>query len=511
MNRFAATVCASLAALSATSAWAQKSQDTLRLAISEPFPVVSPYHHSVDESVNFYRSVYERLIEFDEGKRDYTARLATSWKRVSPTAIEFDLRNDVTFHNGSKFDADDVVATIDWARDPKTKIRSKPKYAWVKSVEKLGPYKVRIESSEVNSQDIGLIAYFFPIFDAETMKAVDNMDDYGRVSPYGTGPYKVAEIDRNRGVTVERYDNYKGASWVKAPIRRIRGIPIPDPQTQIAQLLTDNIDMIRNVSPQSAGEIKKDSRFDVSAVPSADILMFGLDAAGKTGNKPLTDPRVRRAMWMAIDREALIKHIIPGGDMGAVEKLLGMCFPNRTISCSISVPPPAYDPAGAKKLLAEAGYADGFDMTYDVFAPVKDIGEAIAGELRKVGIRVAAQPMPISVYSARKTKGEQQAFTIFYPTQLFPDAGYVLGNYFGGDDDSSNDSVIHKTLAEGAVEFDIEKRAKIYERVLNRNNEMNYIMAVSSMPNVYANVKAVGVGRNPMSETGTNIADYYWK
>jgi peptide/nickel transport system substrate-binding protein len=489
---------------------AQKAKDSLRISVNDPFPSLSPYHYSVDEAVSFYRQVYERLLDFDERKQQFVPRLAKSWSRVNPTTLEFELREGITFHNGNKFDADDVVTLIDYIRDPKAKTRSPQRYTWVKNVEKLGPYKVRIEAEAVNALDVGYLTYFFAIYDGESLNSLEAKELYGKNTPYGTGPYKVTELDTNRGITVERFDGYAGdRQYMRAPVKQIRGIPIPDRQTQIAQLLTGGIDMVRNVSPEAAEELKSNPALGVTNMPSADMLIFGLDATGESGAKPLMDPRVRRAIWMAIDRDKLIKHIVPGGE--AADKMKGMCFTEHNLACSITLPPVEHDLEGAKRLLAEAGYPNGFEMSYDVFAPIKQVGEAIAGDLLKVGIRAPVQAMPISIYTQRRTKGEQQAYSIFYPTALFPDAGNILENYFYGRGDASKDPLIHQAVEEGGREFDLGKRAKIYERAFNRNNEMNYIMAVSSMPTVYAHSKDVRIDANTLSRAGNTIGDFFWK
>src|ERR671921_282574 len=123
----------------AAPASAQKSKDTLRLAINDPFPVLSGYCQPVDEAGNFYRRVYGTLISFDERNHQVIPHLAKSWKRVNPTTWEFELFDNITYHNGSKFDADDVVSTIEYTSDPKHVFEFKSRYTWVKSIEKLGP------------------------------------------------------------------------------------------------------------------------------------------------------------------------------------------------------------------------------------------------------------------------------------------------------------------------------------------------------------------------------------
>jgi peptide/nickel transport system substrate-binding protein len=510
MQVFKLALAASAATLiAAAPAMAQKSKDTVRLAINDPFVVLSSYHVPVDEAGNFYRRVYQTLVAFDEHNDKVVPQLATSWKRINPTTLEFELRDDVTFHNGNKFDADDVVDTFTYAADPKVQMVYKNRYDWVKVAEKLGPYKVRIESKTPNATDLQMIGYRFSIQDAETHNKLENKADYGRLTPYGTGPFKVVSLDKNQGILVERFDGVKGdPKYVRAPIKRIHGIPMPDRQTQIAQLLTGGIDMIRNVSPDNANEAAKNPELKATTLPTASFVFMQIDAAGRSKNKALRDPRVRKAIWMAIDRDALIKHIVPGN--GSAEKMEALCF-TLTIACKWSISAPAYDPAGAKKLLAEAGYPNGFDLVYDVFIPIKAIGEAIAGELRKVGIRATVNPVTINVYRKNLSDNETQMASVFYPSAGHPDVSGILDIFFEAERDYARDPIIHKAMTDGLLEFDPAKRAAIYQKAIDRNNEMNYVFAVSSLPTVYAHSKDIEIRPSALSAGDYYIDDYHWK
>ena len=508
--RLAKTILlAGTALLIAAPAAAQKSKDTLRLAINDPFTVLSAYYVPVDEAGNFYRKVYQSLIAFDEHTGKVVPLLAKSWTRVNPTTIDFELFDNVTFHNGNKFDADDVVSTVEFTKDAKFSFQFKTRYTWVKNVEKLGPYKVRIEAATPNAMDMSTIAYRYYIQDKESFDGLENKGDYGRLTPHGTGPYKVASIDKNAGIVVERFADFKGdKNYNRAPVGRIHGIPVPDPQTRVAKLLAGEIDMVRNVAPDTAVELAKNPDLGISNLPTGSFIFFGLDAAGRSGLKPLQDNRVRKAVFMAIDRDTIIKHIVPGG--GIAEKMLGLCF-KTNVACQFTNSHPSFDPAAAKKLLAEAGYANGFEMVYDCFTPIKSVCEAIAGELLKVGIKASINPTTIQVYRKKQGDGTQQAFSVWYPTAGHPDAGNILDVFFGGERDYAQDTTIHEIMKKGLLEFDTEKRAKIYEAAFNRNNEQHYVMAFSSLPTVYAHSKDIKIEKNQLSAGDYYINDYFWK
>jgi peptide/nickel transport system substrate-binding protein len=508
--RIALSAITAALVLASVSAEAQKSRDTLRLAINDPFPILSPHYFQVAEAGNFYRGIIQNLIAFDEHTKKMVPELAKSWKRISPTAIELELFDDRVFHNGDKFDADDVVDTLNFAKDPKYQFELKSRHTWIKSVEKLGPYKVRIESQQVNAMDFGLLAYRAAILDSKVLDPLENKQDYGKTA-IGTGPYKLVSLDKNAGVVVERFDGLKGdPNYYRAPIKRIVGIPMPDKQTQAANLLAGNIDMIRNVTPEIAAALAKNSNISVSTLATASFVFAIIDAAGRSGNKALTDLRVRKAMWMAVDRDKIIKYIVPGGEQGIAKKMNALCF-DFAIGCRYSAPLPPYDPAEAKRLLAEAGYPNGFDLTYDVFIPMKAIGEAIAGDLLKVGIRTTVVPMPFSVYRKKQANNELQMVSLWSPTSGHPDVGNTLDLFFVEPRDYARDPQMASLMKAGLAELDPDKRARIYEKALNLNNEQLYVWPFSSLPMVFVHTKDIEIKPNTLSAGDTNITDYFWK
>ena len=502
-------VCA-LAAVAAP-ATAQKSKDTLRLAVNDPFANVSQYCVPAVEVGNFARRIFGTLIAFDEHSQKIVPVLAKSWKRLAPTTLEFELRDDVTFHNGNPFTAEDVITTVDFLQDPNTKIEYKTRFTWIKKIERLGPHKIRIESIEPTAMDYAQLAYRIQIQDAESFNSLKDKCDYGRLTPYGTGPLKVVSIDRNDGIVVERFDGVKGdPRYMSAPIKRIHGVPIPDRQTQVAQLMTGGIEMIQNVPADNARDLATNPNLSISMMPTGTFIYIVLDAAGRTENKALQDPRVRKALFMALDRDSLIKHIVPGGDSGASKKMMAYCLDYMT-GCKYSVETPGYDLAGAKRLLAEAGYPNGLDIVYDVFTPIKAVGEAIAGELLKANIRARVNPVTIGLFYKKWSGGQSQMVSVDYPAFTLPDVGNLLDTFFAGPRDYARDPIITKAMEEGATEFDPVKRANIYEKAFNRINEMSYAMAFSSLSTVYAHSKDVEVRRNPLAAGANFITDYYWK
>ena len=497
---------AAAALLLAAPVQAQKSKDTLRIVIQDMFGAIDPYNFPHDEAGSFYRTIYNNLVDFDEHNGVFVPSLAKSWKRIDNRTIEFDLRDDITFHNGNKFDADDVITTLDWLRDEKTKIRFKDRYDW-QNAEKLGQYKVRIQAKEAFSTDLSALAYRIKILDGKVMKGLANMSDYGRTTPVATGPYKVVDFDSNRGLMLEAVPNHWDKSnYSRAPAKRVHGIPIPDRQTSVAKFLAGEVDLLRNVEPETAKELGAIG-YKPLPTPAQNLLYVTLDAAGRSKNKIMTDERVRKAFIMAVPRDQIVKTFVPGGETS--EQPPGICF-KRTVACKPDVGIYPYNPAEAKKLLAEAGYPNGVDLTLDVFQPSRQIAEALAGELRKVGFRTTVNPMTLGVYVKRRGDGEFTAFVGYYPTAAQPDMANLLDFFFGADRDYWKDDKITEIFQKGNVEFDLAKRTALYTPALNIINQKAYIYPISELPLLFVGNKDVKVLSNPVSAAESRLGDYAW-
>ena len=487
---------------------AQKAKDTLRMALTDWLPTLDPYHFPQDEAAVFYRTIYETPLSFDERTHQFVPRLAKSWKRIDNRTIEFELRDDIKFSNGDPLTADDVLYTIEYLTNPKTMIRFKDRYDWVEKAEKLGEYKFRITSKQAFATDLQTFAYRFNIYDAKVHRALENKADYGRTAPVTTGPYKVTSLDATKMV-VERNDLYydKTGKYFRAPIKTLVVRPMPDRQTQIAAFLTGEVDLIRNVTADTAREMKTQSNLVVEAKHSGMLMYVTLDAVGRSDNKAMTDQRVRKAFMMAVNRAELAKTVIPGGEIADLIK--GVCV-EADVGCRTTTEPPKFDPEGAKKLLAEAGFPDGFDLELDVHAPIKEIAEAIGGQVRKVGIRASVRPLPLALYVRLRGEGKFTAFNGFYPTAAQPDMDNIMDFFFGQNRDYWKDPQIHSLKEKGAIEFDEEKRNEIYEQALDRINTMNYILPVADLPMVFVHTKEVRIADNPLSPIDNRLGDFFW-
>jgi ABC-type transport system substrate-binding protein len=160
--------------------------------------------------------------------------------------------------------------------------------------------------------------------------------------------------------------------------------------------------------------------------------------------------------------------------------------------------------------MAEAGYADGVDLTLYVHEPLAFIGTAIAGEIRKVGFRANVEQMPLGLYVKRRGDGDLTSFVGAYPTGVGPDAANMLSLFFGQDRDYWKDQTINDIWSKGETELDPAKRTTLYTPALNRINEKAYILPISEMPMVWAHGKDVKIMPNPLSTSDPKLGDYAW-
>jgi peptide/nickel transport system substrate-binding protein len=283
---------------------------------------------------------------------------------------------------------------------------------------------------------------------------------------------------------------------------------MPDRQTQKAQLFTCGIDVMRDITADDSRLLAQQPGVSITATASKQILYITMDAAGRSASKALTDIRVRQAIIMAIDRESLINTYIPGGK--SAERPNSICF-KATTGCAPTTKPLSYDPGTAKRLLTEAGYGGGLKFTLHVYQPIKAVGEAIAGDLRKVGINVKIQPLKLQTYVRLRGQGKFTAFVGKYPTSAQPDVDNMLNFFFGANRDYYNDPIFKKARSDGATEFNVAKRTAIYQDALDQVNRKSYIFPVTENPIVFAHTKEILIKKNQVAADDTRLSEFFWK
>ena len=250
------------------------------------------------------------------------------------------------------------------------------------------------------------------IISAKAGKGASTEDYNSGKAAIGTGPYKFVEWVPGDRIVLERNDDYFGA---KAAFDKVTFKPIKSGPARISALLAGDVDFIDNVPPLDVARLKKDNSVQLSGGPSNRVIYLHMDQfredsphiKAKDGGaikNPLMDVRVRKAISMSINRDAIVDRVMEGVAVKA-----GQLLPAGFHGVSDKMKPEAYDPKMAKKLMAEAGYPDGFKMVVhgpnDRYINDAKIAEALAQMLNRVGIDASVETMTKAVYFKRASRG----------------------------------------------------------------------------------------------------------
>ena len=348
-------VAASLAC-GAAPAMAQKSADTLRVTWRDAIPNLDFYYNSLRNGYIIQIHAQDGLVYRDPDTFQIKPLLATSWKPVDDTTIDFELRQGVTFHNGDKFSADDVVYTINGLLNDKD-LAVPSNYLFLAGAEKLDDYHVRIKLKRVFPAALQYIAMVMPIYPQAYREKVGH-DGFSK-APIGTGPYKITKVDGINEIDLERNDAYFADSPKARPaIRFIKIHEVADAATEMAELLGGRADWIWDFSPDQFNSVAAMPTLTALRAETMRVAYLQIDAGGRTGaDNPLTKEKVRQAIAYSLDRATMAKQLMQGNS----RPLDAPCFPTQFGCDQAAAVHYTYDPAKAKQLLAEAGYPNGID------------------------------------------------------------------------------------------------------------------------------------------------------
>ena len=370
------------------SAWADK--DHIKIALAD-VPVGVDFYATTSRVALYYSyMIYDPLVERDAKTGEPKPHLVTSWKVVDPTTWEFKLKSGVKFHNGNPFNAECVRFTImDRILDPAQKCPQAGGWKWVKDLEVIDDLTFRI----ITDKPYPLVVQRFNVLFPYDPKWIREMEaKHGRAyitrNAMGTGPFKCAKFVEGERLELVRNENY----WKK-------GVPafekmtmqfIPEMSTRIASLLSGDVDDAVYISTDMVPMLKKNKKLTVKEVPILRIFFWQFDSIGQASktDKALTDPRVRRAIWHAIDRKAIVEHVLGGHATFIHTPINPMAF-----GADPSMPDPGYNVEKAKALMKEAGYEDGFTTSaWVVAAEYQKATEAAASYLEKINIKLDIKP-----------------------------------------------------------------------------------------------------------------------
>ena len=457
-------------------------------------------------------AVYDGLVWYNGDTNKLAPLLAKSWKRIDDKAIEFELRDDVKWYDREKFDADDVVYTYNWLTDPKTKMRFKRNWSRVAKTEKLGPHKVRITAKKPTPFDLIRHATLTAIVPEHVHGKLEKKVEFG-LKPVGTGMFRAVQVNRNKGIILERDPAFKHGSAGKTVgnIKRIHFAFIPDISAQVAQFLAGNLDAMRNAPLDQALEMAKAKGVELTVGSSISYQYVTFDSKGRSGNAPIKDPRVRKAILMAIDKDSLIK--LAAGPY-KVARPGAMCWRIQA-GCDYSLEQPKYDPAGAKKLLAEAGFPNGLALEITTFtsSAIRGSAEAVSGMLAKIGIKASIDSRQISSYRKKQRDGKIQMGVFGWPAGGMADVSGTLGFLFAPPNsrDYHGDATLKKLSRQMGGIMDPAKRKALGRQVFDRAIEKSYFMTIMANPTSVVHKSNVAVKIGSLNAFAIEAWDLNWK
>jgi peptide/nickel transport system substrate-binding protein len=385
----------------------------LRIGLAADVTSLDPHFLNVAPNNNAAWQIFDALVHVDANAR-LVPGLAVSWRAVDPTTWEFKLRKGVKFHDGSDFAAEDVIFSLE---RPATLAASPgPFTGFVKPIvakKIVDPWTIRFKTAAPYAMLPHDLNSVF-IVSKKTASGASTEDFDSGKAAIGTGPYRLLRFARGDRIELARNDAYWGgkAPWDKVTLRIL-----PADTARIAALLAGDVDAIENIPTADLTRLKANPEFRLEQKVSWRTMFLHLDqyrdhpphVSDKSGKplakNPFRDARVRLAVSKAINRRAIVERVMEGYAIAA-----GNLVSPPVFGYVAALKPETYDPEAAKKLLAQAGYPDGFALTLDApndrYANDDQLAQALAQMLARVGIQTKVETMPASVYFAKARAGE---------------------------------------------------------------------------------------------------------
>ena len=473
-----------LALTLATPAHAQKSNDTLRIAWRDAIPNVDFYYNSLRTGLVVSHHVWDTLIYRDPETFQLKPLLATSWRYVDDTTLEFELRPGVKFHDGSPLTADDVVYTITSIKSDK-QVAVPSNFAFIDSAEKVDDLHVRIKLKQVFPAALEYLSMVIPIYPKAYRERV-GPDGFSK-APVGTGPYRITNINGTTQIDLVRNDDYfdgpKGHPAIKTLIIK----EVADATGELTSLLGNQADWIWQFSPDQVENLTRVPTLQVMRNESMRVAYMNMDGAGRTGDTPLKNVKVRQAIMHAVDRVTMARQFMPGGS----RVLDAPCFPTQ-FGCDQAIAVKYdYDVPAAKALMKEAGYPDGFDTELVSYLLPQWSG-ALQNYLAAIGVRAKVSQLQVGAVVQRSAAGQNPMEGGTWGSYSINDASAFLPYYFGGtpQDYTRDPEVTHLVTQAGAV-TDPDKRREAYSAAIRRITENADFMPLFTFVTTYAMSKGL--------------------
>lgn len=431
--RFSRILAVAFAAATLAAAPAQSA--TLKWAAQNDVITLDPHSQNHATTNGIMQHVYEGLVRYDKDFKIQPS-LATSWQFVTPTQVRFNLRKNVKFHDGSPFTADDVIFSYGRIMQPQGTMQIYVQ--GVKEIRKVDDFTVDLILAGPNPVLLPNLVDFRIMSKAWSAKnKSENVQDYkakedtfASRNTNGTGPYVLKLWEPDKRILMQA----NTAWWdkIEGNVTEVIYTPIKSDATRVAALLAGDVDLLTDMPTQDVARMQKDPKLKVLEGAENRTIFIGLDQFSNElkysdvkGKNPFKDVRVRKALNLAVDREAIRRVTMRGLSQPAAI----MVAPSvHGWSADIDKTSPV-DVEGAKKLLAEAGYPSGFSFQLDCpnnrYVNDEEICQALVGMWSRIGLKVRLLAQGMSIFIAKIQNFDHDAYMLGWGVANF-DASYSM-------------------------------------------------------------------------------------
>lgn len=468
-----------LTVLTLTPCHAQKRD--ISIGLQAAITSIDPHYHNLSPNNSLLRHLFETLTKQDENQK-LVPGLAISWKPLNDLTWEFKLRKNVRWHDGSPFTAEDVAFSL--KRVPNVPNSPSSFATFTKpiiDIKIIDPHTLHLKTAEPHVLLPSDLSAVMIVSKLHGEKASTEDYNSGKAA-IGTGPYKYVEYIPNQRIVVKANYGYWGG---EEPWEKVTFKTLTNPAARVAALLSGDVQLIETVPTADIAKLSADKNINLADKVSNRVIYIHLnqstdtappfvtDKAGKPLEKnPFKDVRVRRALSMAINRNLIVERVMEKKAVPASQLLADNFF-----GTSKKLKPTPYDPEGAKKLLAEAGYPNGFALTLhgpnNRYINDDKIAQALAQFTSRIGLDTKVETMPSSVYFTRATKLEFGTMLLGWGTESGEQAS-ALRSLLASYDPAKgmgvtnrgrySNTALDKQLSQALVTLDDKKREALIQQ-----------------------------------------------